>query len=1320
MSRKILLSLLMIVFFAGVSWAQTVSISAGTTYTQNFDSLGTTATATLPYGWKADKLTTIRTVGTYSSAVTATTVVGGASMATGASNGIYNFGAGTTSAGGSDRAVGGLSSGSASKSVNIYTVLKNDGASNITSLTIGYKVEKYRMGSNTAGFSIQMYYSTDGTNWTSAGADFLTTIAKDASNSGYATVPGDSVVVSNKTLTVSITAGSSLYLAWNYAVATGTTTSNAQAIGIDNVSITPVGALTAPTTQATNVNFSGVGQTGFTVGWTNGDGAGRLVKINTSNSFTAADGTTYTANSVYGGSGEQAIYDGTGTSVAVTGLDAGTTYYVKVLEYNGSGTGIKYLTANGTNNPNSQATTAAAGSSASDIIANAAFSAPTNIDYASYQEATLTSSSLEVAKFDIRDGGATTDADNFATTLTNITFSAANSSVLREVGIFDGATKIAEVAAGSTLTFNGLTLAAADGGTKTFSLRASFAASVTDNTQFSFTVSSATALATGSLFADANAGGAASSTAADANKIIVTASKLNFVQQPTTVAIDATMSPAVTVEAVDALNNRDLDYVTSVSITANGTTLTGSPVSATTTSGLASFSSLVFTTGAASATLTAASGSLTNATSSTFIVQAPMTYTWTGATDAAWSTATNWSPSRTTALANDALVFNNGVADSVVVSASQSVAKLTVTGNTTVKLVSSASITLTVGGAAGTDLNVDAGSALNLSGSSYAITLAVPTGGTGSISGTMLLEGATHKLIPVDSASVSFENGAVFTQNCAQNIFGSSGNANAVVFNTGATFIFKTGSNPFALTAPSSRVLFKSGSTYKHQSSSSPSLSNRTYANFEYDYAGTLTGTGATPLTVEGITVDQGTCNFNLAGGTLIKGNISVATGATLAFTPTAGNVTFNGTAQQAITNNGTLTFASTANVVLNNSLGLYLNTDAAILGTLTLTSGALDVGNAHLILGSAATIAGTPSASNMIISSGTGSVKKVLTAAVPHSFTFPVGDANGTSDYSPVTYTLNSGTFTADTVGIAVSNTKNSNVSELSDYLNRYWTLTVNGVTTPSYDAVFTYLPADVVGTESQLSGAVYASSAWTNLGAVNADAHTFTASAQTVGGEFTAKAFISSGDVTVKVIPQGFYNASGYLNGIDTIRVLLANAATPYAIADSADVVLDSLTFSATATFSTAASGSYYVVIKHRNSVETWSASGVAFTKGSTASYDFTTAASQAYGSNEVEVATGVYGIYSGDCNQDGYVDPLDLSLVDQDSFNYISGMALATDVNGDKYVDPLDLSIVDQNSFNYVGIQRPSAARVISAKERAKTLPYYQNWLNKKAEK
>jgi hypothetical protein len=202
-----------------------------------------------------------------------------------------------------------------------------------------------------------------------------------------------------------------------------------------------------------------------------------------------------------------------------------------------------------------------------------------------------------------------------------------------------------------------------------------------------------------------------------------------------------------------------------------------------------------------------------------------------------------------------------------------------------------------------------------------------------------------------------------------------------------------------------------------------------------------------------------------------------------------------------------------------------------------------------------------------------------------------------------------------------------------------------------------------------------------------------------------FTISAAFLSGNVTLKVIPEGFYNAADYLNSSDTIFVYLANAGTPYSFVDSTAAILASLSFSATANFSIAATGNYYLVVKHRNCIETWSASPVSFAKGSTMAYDFTDAQTEAFGGNLVQVSSSPvrWAIYSGDVNQDGYVDPLDLSIVDQASFNYEVGRALAADVTGDGYVDPLDLAIVDKNSFNYVGVQSPHQSK--SARARTK---------------
>src|SRR6476646_3285790 len=75
-----------------------ISIPTGPSpFTQNFDSIGTSATAALPADFKVDRTTTtlaadFRKVGTYATAATATTQAGGVNLSTSAANGIYNFG----------------------------------------------------------------------------------------------------------------------------------------------------------------------------------------------------------------------------------------------------------------------------------------------------------------------------------------------------------------------------------------------------------------------------------------------------------------------------------------------------------------------------------------------------------------------------------------------------------------------------------------------------------------------------------------------------------------------------------------------------------------------------------------------------------------------------------------------------------------------------------------------------------------------------------------------------------------------------------------------------------------------------------------------------------------------------------------------------------------------------------------------------------------------------------------------------------------------------------------------------------------------------
>jgi hypothetical protein len=228
------------VFFilAASSVAAQISLPTAAPYTQNFDGLGTSATATLPANWKVDKLTTAQTVGTFAAAGMMTELSAGNNMSSSATNGIYNYGAGVAGTA-TDRAVGWISANTAGalKSGNLYAQFMNDTGRSVTSLSISYDVEKYRNGSNAAGFRIQMFYSFDGTTWTAATANFLTSFPADANNNGFASAPGATVSLTNQVLQVTIPDGSNFYLAWNYSVTSGTTTSNAQALGIDNFSI---------------------------------------------------------------------------------------------------------------------------------------------------------------------------------------------------------------------------------------------------------------------------------------------------------------------------------------------------------------------------------------------------------------------------------------------------------------------------------------------------------------------------------------------------------------------------------------------------------------------------------------------------------------------------------------------------------------------------------------------------------------------------------------------------------------------------------------------------------------------------------------------------------------------------------------------------------------------------------------------------------------------------------------------------------------------------------------------------------------------------
>ncbi|MFY0482547.1 T9SS sorting signal type C domain-containing protein [Flavobacterium sp. PLA-1-15] len=301
-------------------------------------------------------------------------------------------------------------------------------------------------------------------------------------------------------------------------------------------------------------------------------------------------------------------------------------------------------------------------SKASSIITTPSYVYPTNIPYINYQADDVTiDNSVEVGSFTISDGNGTNDTDNLPTTLTNITFALSNSANIRSVALYDGVTEVGEDMDGAaSITFSDLSLAAPDNGTKTFTIRVTYNELVTDGIIPVFTVTAAGALSTGSTFAfthagttSANGSRAVTSSTSPNNRIDVVATKLEFVQEPSDTDTFVAMAPAVTMQAVDALGNRDTGYHTiPVILTTTGSFNTvGTPVNVAnrnTASGLATFASIVHNTAGTGFTLTATSTTLAPAVSTEFdigLASGASNYFRSRVVSGDWGTASSWETS---------------------------------------------------------------------------------------------------------------------------------------------------------------------------------------------------------------------------------------------------------------------------------------------------------------------------------------------------------------------------------------------------------------------------------------------------------------------------------------------------------------------------------------------------------------------------------------------------------------------------------------------------------------------------------------------------
>ncbi len=449
---------------------------------------------------------------------------------------------------------------------------------------------------------------------------------------------------------------------------------------------------------------------------------------------------------------------------------------------------------------------------------------------------------------------------------------------------------------------------------------------------------------------------------------------------------------------------------------------------------------------------------------------------------------------------------------------------------------------------------------------------------------------------------------------------------------------------------------------------------------------------GATLVSTSAITIQNGATLNNL-GTVLLSGNLTNQNVA--ASNLGAGTFSMSGTSLQIITGQNVF-----SNLTLNNAAGVNLNGNTTVNGTFTFTNGSLHLLNHNLTMGTASTVAGTPSATSLVAVTGSGQLRKSFSAA--GNFSFPVGDNIGTAEYSPVTVNFTGGSFGTDNyVGVNLTNT--AYPGSTGSYINRYWNITQSGISGFTCNATFKYMPADVIGTESSIYCVRVLPEPQTNFQVANTTLDQLTANGLTEFGTFTGKLQVINKTLNLTLMLEGLFNiltsqmnkaqnASGnqYAGSVaDQVTIELRQSTTPYTLVQSFSNIDLPANGICILNIPAALSSSYYLVVKHRNSVTTWSASALSF-GSSTINYDFTNAANKAYGNNLKLIGTK-YCIYGGDVNQDGILNTSDLNTIYTSASTFSTGY-IVNDCNGDGLVDAADLIMADNNSSLFIVSMHP----------------------------
>jgi hypothetical protein len=193
------------------------------------------------------------------------------------------------------------------------------------------------------------------------------------------------------------------------------------------------------------------------------------------------------------------------------------------------------------------------------------------------------------------------------------------------------------------------------------------------------------------------------------------------------------------------------------------------------------------------------------------------------------------------------------------------------------------------------------------------------------------------------------------------------------------------------------------------------------------------------------------------------------------------------------------------------------------------------------------------------------------------------------------------------------------------------------------------------------------------------------------------------------IQLFIEGFYIGNGTMKAVadpinyssvcDTVIIELHEKDYPHNVICYSSNIIDIYGYGEFAFPNYTLYNSYYLAVRHRNALETWSSRPITF-NSQLEIYLFTDSVSKAYGNNTKNLGDGNFALWSGDISdaatatlglQDGIIESQDYSDLENAVYFILSGYN-PQDLTGDDLVESEDYSLIENNIFNFIFSMHP----------------------------